>query len=829
MDRRLSSVSDLVDFAVDLERLLARYPQSDKRQLFHLMTELGWRDFDIPSLNGNLYQLEVAGRARRTEHVPPLWSAIAGDDVPEAAAIKTVDRQGQSWSTLVPLLAESHPGMLEMLTAPSLPDDWRSRTTAELTDAEIESACQSLGGLLLELGTCTPLGQLVPTVDGARPVTGLALLRTRARNALMRNGCLQVADLLRRSPQDLMNWNNIGHGTVVEIIAALLLCAVSPPAVQTTFGEEAVCTGGRPNEQLSQHVDPRHLQLVEDVVAVARWHHLSRPPGSPLLASRTVLWAPPAVLEAQARLDALTADDVLSEEMVVPPHVELELALADLDARELDVLRYRTFATPPETLDEVGQRLGVTRERVRQIESALRARLASLLTEGSSAGDLASLVHARLHPVSALARVLEAHPLLAEAVPSLSQPLWAVLDRLDDRFDLREGWAARPTLEAAVSQTLELVSSVANDHGAADLEAVAAAMPHLLRDDVPAWVERCGLKRLEGHVLLRGQSILDRATALLSLSGAPLSVEEIASRAAPDRAVGSVRNALALDDRFTRVDRERYALAEWGHDAYDGIREAIGRELDANGGEVVFATLLDKLVTAYGAAPTSVTAYASALPYELRGGLVRRRESVAATRKSPQRTARLYRHADTWMYRLVLTNDHIRGSGFTVPIGLAQAGGCEQGSSRSMTSPLGPQVLRWTAPQPAVGSIRRFIEHMGVQDGEIVFLEIGDGENFSVVPASPAAEARGPVEAALRLVGHRAPWPAEPLTAIAATIGLSASATWADVLESLRTRNDKDVAGLLECAWDELPGHGPEQVAPTRPDEDALLKLLGYD
>jgi RNA polymerase primary sigma factor len=83
--------------------------------------------------------------------------------------------------------------------------------------------------------------------------------------------------------------------------------------------------------------------------------------------------------------DATLGDFVAADEMLPEERVELELrsqalqaALAALSERELEVLtmRYGLGGTEPRTLEEIGRRLGLTRERVRQIELDSIRRLA---------------------------------------------------------------------------------------------------------------------------------------------------------------------------------------------------------------------------------------------------------------------------------------------------------------------------------------------------------------------------------------------------------------------------------------------------------------------
>ncbi|MEI7759235.1 MAG: sigma-70 family RNA polymerase sigma factor [Thermoleophilia bacterium] len=83
--------------------------------------------------------------------------------------------------------------------------------------------------------------------------------------------------------------------------------------------------------------------------------------------------------------DAVLGDFVAGEDLLPEEEVELTLrsqalqaALASLGEREREVLtlRYGLGGTSPRTLDEIGRHLGITRERVRQIEIDSLRRLA---------------------------------------------------------------------------------------------------------------------------------------------------------------------------------------------------------------------------------------------------------------------------------------------------------------------------------------------------------------------------------------------------------------------------------------------------------------------
>lgn len=70
-------------------------------------------------------------------------------------------------------------------------------------------------------------------------------------------------------------------------------------------------------------------------------------------------------------------------------HDKVEKFAATLKDKELEIFRTRLMAEEPPTLQEVGDRLGVSRERVRQIESRLKERLRDFIQEQAADIDRA--------------------------------------------------------------------------------------------------------------------------------------------------------------------------------------------------------------------------------------------------------------------------------------------------------------------------------------------------------------------------------------------------------------------------------------------------------
>jgi len=108
----------------------------------------------------------------------------------------------------------------------------------------------------------------------------------------------------------------------------------------------------------------------------------------------------PVSLDAPLGDERTRLGDIVSDESADPSgaltsffreHADLVSVLDDLAANERTVLRRRfgLEGDPPETLETIGRRLGLTRERVRQIESAgLRKLRALLAARGVDRSDL---------------------------------------------------------------------------------------------------------------------------------------------------------------------------------------------------------------------------------------------------------------------------------------------------------------------------------------------------------------------------------------------------------------------------------------------------------
>jgi hypothetical protein len=684
-----------------------------------------------------------------------------------------------------------------------------------------------LSDLMLERLTRWTIGQIFPNLPAETDLARLPMTN-RARNALVRFGYKTAGDLQGLELVELFDLPNVGIGTVDSILQALavasMLNLVPVPARRGGVADGPIASSDREDESAG-----RAEPIIEDLRTLAGWYAALGMPARPLLGAPVPPGGPPEVIKARQRLELLSAGDVLSERQAGLDAAELlQRLVSALDDRAQQILARRFFADRSDTLDEIGRNLGVTRERVRQIESRARADVMQAL-DSAPLGAVSTTVREVVGIIFPLGDLIRLIPALARPVPAARQPAWRVLDRLDDAYEIKDGWCAAPTIVSAQTETLARLQEHANRHGVASMSDLPSLNPNLPAESALAsmqdWLRYCGFAVDGEHVFTRLQSLGDRAAAILSITGSPMSSQDILDRMGIERNLASLRNALAYDDRFERVDRDKWALAEWGLESYSGIRALVREEVARGGGQIPMDTLIERIAGRYSVSASSVITYASAPPFEAKGGIVRLAMGDRGTRKGPERTRGLYRRADAWLYRILVTKEHLRGSGSPAPMALAAILGLQPGQARQLGSALGPQTISWVGPQPAFGTIRRFLVDSDVEIGSEIFLVIDDDGSFRIEPVD--ARDAAPLERALRLAGVTgAAARQRPRAALAAAIGLPEESSAASVIGGYRERGDTDIAELLLSTRDQLEELPTDRKPNLSADIDDILDLL---
>ncbi|MEX5297523.1 sigma factor-like helix-turn-helix DNA-binding protein [Kocuria sp. CPCC 205292] len=706
--------------------------------------------------------------------------------------------------------------------------------------------------LAMERLTRWTIGQVFP---GLSPEIELQRLElpVRAVNALGRRGIVQGADIASLTLESIMDWQQVGIGTVDAMLQALADVSTSlatPPVMTlpnaTSFEIVSIDEYRVPNppsSSLDEYQSPISgttlteevrlpdyiSSLANDLTQIARWYATIGLHRQQLLSSSLPLGAPDEILKARLRLEELRTEDVLDEaELGMDIASLFDRALNNIDKRAVHVLANRLFADDAMTLDELGHAHGVTRERIRQIEGKARGAMLGCIVDGSALEMVADTVRTLTGTIRPLKDLLAVMPALGKMVKSVQQPAWRVLDRLEDVYEIEDGWCVVPTMSSAQTMTQTQLQERANAYGVVlldDLNLVETSRPECRIELTTAWLTYCGYIIEGGHVLTRTQSVGDYGAAILSIAGSPLSAQEILDRFVFERSAGSLRNAMGTDERFERVDRDLWALKEWGLEAYAGIRSIIREQVAHSRGRAELNELVEYITGQYTVSASSVIAYASAPPFTCRGGIVRLAVGDREIRKTPEQTRRMFRRPGAWSYRVRITTDHLRGSGSAAPMAIASILDLQFGETRQLESRLGPQSVAWTGSQPQFGTIRRFLMEGDVATGTEAFLVIHDNGTFTFEVAPDLTG--NPLVDALILIGAPTTTGINQARAdLTAAIGLPEASPVNSLIGGYRDRGDSDIADLLIDARQMLETGQTSELPTPQADVDAILDLL---
>jgi Sigma-70, region 4 len=682
--------------------------------------------------------------------------------------------------------------------------------------------------LALERRARWTIGQIFPGLSSDTVLSDLSF-DTRARNALVRFGYRVAGDLEGSELAEIIGWRQVGIGTVDSLLQGLGDAATGSAAPVLLPPPEVGGARHRHSHETDGELTSWGESLVEDLRLIASWYVTLGTPAHPLLGGDLASGTPAEIIKARERLELINAGDVLDQSQVELDAAELlRRSIGALDGRAQEILARRFFADQPEKLDELARLMGVTRERVRQIEAKARANMVEFLEPGGTLELIGAAARELVGTVLPLDDLLNLLPALARPVEAVGQPAWRVLDRLDDAYEIEDGWCVSPTMLGAQTVTQARLQELADQYGVVRLEDIGALNANQSHEEshrsLGEWLRYCGYVLDGDFVFTRTQSVGDRAASILSIVGSPLSSQEILDRFDTERSPRSLKNALSIDDRFERVDRDRWALAEWDMESYTGVRALVREEVTRGGGQIAMDVLIERITGKYSVTASSVMAYASSPPFKAKGGIVRLAAADSDVRKSPERTRRLYRRGDAWWYRVKITKDHLRGSGSVAPMAIAGILDIQYGQTRLLGSALGPQSINWTGNQPAFGTIRRFLIADDIAIDSEVFLVIGDEGTFRTETVAPATGE--PLVDALALVGatdEQADH--DPRLTLAAAIGLPEDSPAASIIGGYRERGDSDVADLLVSVKSQLAGAVIARLVPSA-EINEIMDLL---
>ena len=423
----------------------------------------------------------------------------------------------------------------------------------------------------------------------------------------------------------------------------------------------------------------------------------------------------------------------------------LRPVLAALPDRHACILERRLLTDPPATLNDVGAELGVTRERVRQIQAKLERRIAQAL--GEEMGQLASILADGMAPVlpqkdlaDAIDKVLRG--VREEARPVIELNLVKAMGYTPDG-----GWYVSANAEASIAGIRDRVRCLADETGVVKEDRLLAE----LISESPALAEhwdwllrRCGLHRLHGCVALRNSAKARVMAALLEL-GRPASRSEIGALCGlTDTRVGGV---LSNIKSVARADADHWGLREWIDDEYDGIVGEIIQRIKEDGGATTTKRLISEIPAKFSVSPNSVDAYMKTSRFEIQDGMIRLADP-ARLRLRP-----LYEVIDGmdsqgnpyWTFKA--EERFLRGYSVTgFPPELAKMLGCKPDGNLMVRCTCGPinkleLSVRWPLASTTGGSLgysAAALKALDVQPGDSVRVTIIGAGQVSLAKHEPA-------------------------------------------------------------------------------------------
>jgi len=285
--------------------------------------------------------------------------------------------------------------------------------------------------------------------------------------------------------------------------------------------------------------------------------------------------------------EVVTTDSTLQTTETVVTEV---LATIDREReREIIARRFGLFDRK-ETLEQIGEMLGITRERVRQLEKSVITRLKSTAEQGNlpHITEFQSRTVALLEPAGNVARVSVLSAQLTDNPSREEQARVAFLAQLcpelvvvseDDNFYNAVGLKSardEKSLKTAVTKLVATIKELGEPKAIEDITA-ASDMTDDTETAALASVSKL-LATLNGRwglvkwPMVNPKNIRDKIYVILKENGKHMHFNEIAEAIKAsdfkrkDVTTQAIHNELIKDKRFVLIGRGIYALKEWGYE-----------------------------------------------------------------------------------------------------------------------------------------------------------------------------------------------------------------------------------------------------------------------
>ena len=496
------------------------------------------------------------------------------------------------------------------------------------------------------------------------------------------------------------------------------------------------------------------------------------------------------------------------------PYEVIDSWVADLPEREGYIFQKRIAQIGGgSTLQQLAEDLGITRERVRQLEKRILSKFTSF-TRRVVASPVKWRIQTIKQKVGTAAPLTQVEQVLRPADGQIDYRF--VLLRFAGPYDISGDWLV---LRSAIDNDPTVkVCEMADEIGFLDQDLVERELtkwglhPAYHRE----WLTRTGrIREFQGRLARWEGSIGDKLIIGLADLGHPATLDTLLDHVQEDRTRGSALNAVSVDHRVVRVNRTEWALADWGLPEYSSIAMSIRDLVSHSSAPVPIDEITTRIQSDFRAAESSIRAYCYAPMFVVEGGRVSLRDDLDTFRylNASPRTARgVFALGPDRVSLLVHVNeDLLRGSGRSVPTVLGAILDVPINQELTFRNEGGASITV-TYPEtsflgPTMGSTRSLAESAGARLGEYLTV-ILDRSDMSVTGTATSIGEHPP---GWQLVAR--------LTGIEAGSGMNGLADALDcsvgeVRATLRSRGDDAVAQAI-----------PEDSSSSSGLDEALSRL----
>ncbi len=282
------------------------------------------------------------------------------------------------------------------------------------------------------------------------------------------------------------------------------------------------------------------------------------------------------------------------------------------------ILKCRLLQKPPATLSEIGSQMGVSRERIRQIQARVETTIRNLLDVDVRA--IAAEFKKRFGHLALQEEVERQFEALMPAERSFATDIVCNAIHQELGFKLKDGVYFDASIAQELKNFRQALSKLTDDVGLVNERQVREVLQSESLQRVWPWVcTQVRLHRLYGTLSLRNTKRAKVKAALLSI-GRPATKSEIENVC--EIKSGQLSSHLSNIPSVVRADKERWGLNEWIEEKYEGVVKAIIRRIEMDGGSTSTKLLVKELPLKFNILAHSVQSYMQTAKFDIRNGRI---------------------------------------------------------------------------------------------------------------------------------------------------------------------------------------------------------------